>query len=258
MIRGLIAGSGVERSHLAGIGVCAPGPLNVRRGMILTPPNFPSWSRMPLKEIVETEIGPPTLVDNDASAAALAEKWFGPARSSDNFVYLLGESGIGCGIVSNGDIFSAHGVAGEVGHTKIDLDGLPCDRGNKGCLELYASPTAVEQQMMRAITSGTKTKILELVGGNADRVTCETIIQAARDGDALAGDTLRAMGRALGAGVVNLTNILEPEAIIVGGRLAQAGDLQLDRLREKVAECTMVSDSGRFKCCRTAHRRRPR
>jgi glucokinase len=243
MIRDLIADSGVEREHLAGIGICAPGPLNARRGVILTPPNFPSWNRIPLKEIVEAEIGLPTLVDNDANAAALAEKWFGAARSIDDFVYVLAESGVGCGIVINGDIFrGAHDVAGEVGHTTIDLDGLPCDCGNTGCLELYASPTAVEQQVMRALGSGAKTRITELVGGSADRVTYEVIIQAARDGDVLAGDTLRAMGRALGAGVVNLINTFDPEAIIVGGRLALAGDLLLDCLRERVAGCTMVSD----------------
>jgi glucokinase-like ROK family protein len=242
LIRSLITESGVERSHLAGIGICAPGPLNARRGVILTPPNFPSWSRIPLKEIVEAEIGLPTLVDNDANAAALAEKWFGAARSIDDFVYILGESGVGCGIVINGDIFrGAHDVAGEFGHTTIDLDGLPCDCGNTGCLELYASPAAVEKQVMRAIGAGARTRVTELVG-EADRVTYEAIIRAAREGDALAGDTLHAMGRALGAGVINLVNTFDPEAILVGGRLALAGDLLLDRLRERVAGCTMVSE----------------
>ena len=243
MIQGLITDSGIERQRLVGIGICAPGPLNARRGLILTPPNFPGWNLTPLKEIVEAETGLPTLVDNDANAAALAERWFGGARNIDNFVYVLGESGVGCGIVINGDIFrGAHDVAGEVGHTTIDLNGLPCDCGNTGCLELYASPAAAEQKVVRAIASGTKTRVLDLANGNPDQVTYELIVQAAQEGDALACNTLRAVSAALGAGVVNLVNTFDPEAFVVGGRLALAGDLLLDRLREMVADCTMVSD----------------
>jgi glucokinase-like ROK family protein len=253
MIRGLIAHAGVERERLAGIGICAPGPLDAHRGLILNPPNFPSWKFTPLKEIVEAETGLPTLVDNDANAAALAEKWFGAARGIDNFIYILGESGVGCGIVISGDIFrGAHDVAGEVGHTTIDLNGLPCDCGNTGCLELYASPAAAEQQVVRAIAAGSRTKVLELANGNPDRVSYELIIQAAQEGDALARSTLNAMSEALGAGVVNLVNAFDPEAIILGGRLALAGDPLLNRLREVVARCTMANDLRQVRVLQSA------
>jgi glucokinase-like ROK family protein len=253
MIRGLIAHAGVERERLAGIGICAPGPLDAHRGVILNPPNFPSWKSTPLKEIVEAETGLPTLVDNDANAAALAEKWFGVARGIDNFIYILGESGVGCGIFINGDIFrGAHDVAGEVGHTTIDLNGLPCDCGNTGCLELYASPAAAEQQVVRAIAAGARTKVLELANDNPDRVSYEIIIQAAQEGDALARNTLHAMSEALGAGVVNLVNAFDPEAIILGGRLALAGDPLFNSLREVVARCTMVSDLRQVRVLQSA------
>jgi N-acetylglucosamine repressor len=243
MIRNLMAHSGVQRRRLAGIGICAPGPLNASRGLILTPPNFPSWRLTPLKEVVEAETGLPTLVDNDANAAALAEKWFGVARAIDNFIYILGESGVGSGIVIDGDIYrGAHDVAGEFGHTTIDVHGLPCDCGNTGCLELYASPSAIEQQVVRAIASGTRTGVLDLAGGNPDRVSYEMVIRAAQGGDAFACSTLRRMTDALAAGVVNLVNAFDPEAIILGGRIALAGDPMLDRLQEVVAGRTMVND----------------
>jgi predicted NBD/HSP70 family sugar kinase len=243
LIRDLISGAGVAPQRVSGIGICAPGPLNARRGLLLTPPNFPNWDSLPLVQIVEQETGLPAFIDNDANAAALAERWFGVARGMDNFAYILAEGGVGSGIFIGGDIYRGeHDVAGEIGHTTIDWHGKRCDCGNRGCLEMYASPASAEQRVQEAVAAGEPTTALELAGGDPDRITYELIVSAAKQGDALARRVLLDMIDALGVGVVNIVNSFDPEAVILGGRLALAGDLLLDRLREIVAERAMVNE----------------
>ena len=241
LIQNLIAGSGVSPAQISGIGICAPGPLNARRGLLLTPPNFPTWGNTPLQMIVECQTGLPTFIDNDANACALAERWFGMARMIDNFVYILAEGGVGSGIVIGGDIFRGqHDVAGEIGHTTIDMHGPKCDCGNHGCLELYASPASIEQRVSAAVQAGERTLALDLADGKPGLITFERIVAAAQQGDALARQALLEMSDALGVGVVNVVNSLDPEAVILGGRLALAGDLLLERLREIVASRAMI------------------
>jgi N-acetylglucosamine repressor len=244
LIRDLISRSGVPPSRVRGIGICAPGPLNARRGLLLTPPNFPNWGRTPLRQIVEQETGLPTFIDNDANAGALAERWFGIARSMDNFVYILAGAGVGSGIVINGDIYRGeHDVAGEIGHCTIDMNGPRCDCGNCGCLEMYAAPTAIEQRVLRAVESGERTLALDLAEGNPDLITFELIVNAAREGDTLARRVLLDMIDALGVGVVNVVNSFDPEAVILGGRLTLAEDLVVERLQEIVADRAMANES---------------
>jgi predicted NBD/HSP70 family sugar kinase len=244
LIQDLITRSGVPLARVSGIGICAPGPLNARRGLLLTPPNFPNWGSTPLQQIVERETGRPTFIDNDANAGALAERWFGIARSIDNFVYILAGAGVGSGIVIGGDIYRGeHDVAGEIGHSTIDMNGPRCDCGNRGCLEMYASPTAVEQRVLKAVESGEPTLVLALAGGEPDLITFELIVTAAEQGDALARRVLLDMIDALGVGVVNVVNSFDPEAIILGGRLTLAGDLVVERLQQIVTERAMVNES---------------
>jgi predicted NBD/HSP70 family sugar kinase len=241
LIQDLIAGSDVSPAQISGIGICAPGPLNARRGLLLTPPNFPTWGNTPLQVIVEGQTGLPTFIDNDANACALAERWFGMARGIDNFVYILAEGGVGSGIVIGGDIFRGqHDVAGEIGHTTIDRHGPRCDCGNHGCLELYASPAGIEQRVSGAVHAGEQTLALDLADGKPERITFEKIVAAAQQGDALARQALLEMSDALGVGIVNVVNSLDPEAVILGGRLALAGDLLLERVREIVASRAMI------------------
>ncbi len=240
LIQTLISEAGVDREKIRGVGICAPGPLDARRGALISPPDFPGWSNLPISEIVERETGLPVFLDNDANAAALAEKWFGVARDLDNFAYILMEDGIGGGIVINGDVYGGdHSVAGEIGHTTVELNGERCGCGNRGCLELYAAPVVAERRVYEAITSGQESLVEELVEGQLDRITFELVAQAALQNDRVALDVLNAIADALAVGVVNVINAFDPHAVVLGGKIGLVGDLILNRVQEQVSQRCM-------------------
>jgi|SRR3990170_154145 len=236
LIQTLITQSGVDPTRISGIGICAPGPLDAQRGMLIAPPNFPSWPSTPIASIVESEIGFPTFLDNDANAAALAEKWFGGAKELNNFIYILIEDGVGGGLVFNGDIYRGeHDVAGEIGHMTIDFNGPRCDCGNLGCLELYTSPRTVEEYLLKAIASGQTTLVKKMTDSSPQQVTFESVVKAAMQGDAIAREAMFRFTDALVVGVVNVINMFDPGAVVLGGKIGLAGDLILPRLKQEVA-----------------------
>ncbi len=234
LINKLIDKSGIERKHILGVGICAPGPLDARKGILIAPPNFPGWPNTSLSQIVEKETGFPTFLDNDANAAALAEKWFGAARDIDNFVYLLIEDGVGGGLVINGDIYRGHhDVAGEIGHMTIQADGAQCGCGNYGCLELYASPRTAEEFVSRAIAAGRTSMITDLCA-EKEEANFEKIAKAAHVGDTLALESLQPIERALIIGITNIINLYDPETVIIGGKISLIGDLIQNELQDQV------------------------
>ena len=150
-----IAGSGVPVEQILGIGVAAPGPVDVTAGALLNVPNFPGWSGLPLRQLLSRRLPVPVHITRDANACALAEKWFGVARDLDQYLCVVAATGIGGSLVLNGDIFGgANFLAGEFGHVTINPDGERCDCGNVGCLELYASPQAMARRATEAIEAG--------------------------------------------------------------------------------------------------------
>ena len=240
LIRTLVAESGVDRDKIIGIGIGVPGPLDIRQGTLISSPNFPAWDGTPLRRIIEEEVRIATFLDNDANVCALAEKWFGVAREMDDFVYILADTGVGGGIMIDGDICrGVHDIAGEIGHMTIHLDGPRCVCGNFGCLELYASPLVATELVRRAVAGGRMSCAVELVGGDAEKISFEVVVQAAQQGDALALEALDSITKALAVGISNVINTLDPEAVLVGGRISLAGDLVLDKLREIVAQRIM-------------------
>jgi len=237
LIETLLRKSGVERERVVGVGISAPGPLDARQGVLISPPNFPGWPQTPIRQIVEEKTGFRTFLDNDANSAALAEKWFGTGRELESFGYILAEDGVGGGLVFNGDIFRGmHDVAGEVGHATIDFQGPRCDCGNYGCLELYASPRAAEDHVRAAIQNGEPSLVEDMAGGRAEEISFEMIAAAAAQGDRVARQALQNIARALGAGVVNLINTFDPDAVIIGGKVCVAADLLLPAIQEVVEE----------------------
>lgn len=225
MLHRLIERSKLERHQILGIGICAPGPLDAARGVFLAPPNFPGWKNTPVKDIIQKELGIPTFLEQDANACALAEKWFGNAREYENFVYLLGDGGLGGGLFLHGDIYRGdHNIAGEIGHTTIDLNGPPCSCGNLGCLELFASPKAVVQQMVYALNSGKSSLVLDMISGQLSKLTFQAIVHAAEQGDALSLEMISSMGKALAAGIINIINIFDPQAVVIGGQIVLVED----------------------------------
>ena len=207
---------------IAAVGVGAPGVIHAETGVVVKSPNFPDWNNLPLKKELEIALALPVSIENDANAAALGEQWRGAGRGLASMIFLTLGTGVGGGIVLDGRIWpGADGMAGEIGHMTIIPDGRKCGCGNIGCLEMYASSRGI------VMTYQERSARLQVI-------TSEEIYQAARDGDALAGDVMNDMGRLLGIGIANLINIFNPEMIVIGGGVKDAWPLFMEAVREEI------------------------
>jgi len=228
-IKRAISQAGITAAQLAAICIGAPGLSNPETGVIFTSPHLPGWKDVPLKTIVEEETGIKTLLVNDANAAALGEMYFGAAKGARNFIYITISTGIGGGIVIDGEIYAGSlGTAGEIGHMTIDTNGPKCNCGNTGCWETLASGTALAREAKQRISGGAKTSILEYADGDVNKVNAETVHKAAQQGDTLAKELIARTSYYIGVGLTNLINIFNPELIIIGGGLANIGDILLE------------------------------
>jgi glucokinase len=219
----------VALSSLACAGVGAPGLVDPRQGMVFTSPHLPGWRDVRLRDMVEEGLGKRTFLINDANAAALGELQFGAARGARNFIYVTLSTGIGGGIVIDGELYSGTiGAAGEVGHMTIDDRGPLCNCGNRGCWETLASGTALAREARQRMEQGVSTSILEYAQGDVAKVTAQAVHDAARGGDSLARELIARTGYYVGVGLANLINIFNPELIVIGGGLSNIGDILLE------------------------------
>ena len=203
------------RKSLAGIGVGIPGPVNSKKGIVPCSPHLKGWEGLRLQKILESKTGLKTVLANDANAAALGEKIFGQGRDVQDFIYMTVSTGIGGGVVVNGRLIEGTGyVAGEVGHMTLVPDGDSCKCGKTGCLEAYASGTALANFAKRELKRTGKSALPYMKDG---QVTAQALGQAAKKGDALAIGVYRRCGFYLGIGVANLLNILNPQKVVLGG-----------------------------------------
>src|SRR5687768_7355174 len=229
-----IAHTGARRDDMIGIGVGAPGPLDRERGVVITTPNL-GWKNFPLRDVVSERARLPVRIDNDANCATLGEWWLGAARGANNVIGMTIGTGIGGGIILNGELFhGASDVAGELGHTTIDSTGRRCKCGNYGCLEAYASGPAIADRAREALAGAEASILIEMVGGQIDLITAQTVYDAALRDDALAREVVRDTARFLGAGIANMLNMLNPNVVVVMGGVTQAGDALMDPLRAEV------------------------
>ncbi len=190
--------------------------------------HLPGWQDVPLRDIISRELGKAVYLINDANAAAVGELRYGAGREANNFIYITVSTGIGGGIIINGEIYTGStGTAGELGHMVIDDNGPLCSCGNTGCWDMLASGTALTAEAKRLIESGANTKILEHAGGTIDKINAEVIHEAALAGDKLANRLIARNAYYLGVGLANLINIFNPEAIVIGGGLSNIGDMLL-------------------------------
>ena len=174
---------------------------------------------------------------NDANMAALGEHYFGAGRGVRHLIYITMGTGVGGGIILGGKLYGgACGAAGEIGHTTIDVNGPRCNCGNLGCWEVLGSGTALAREARQRMEAGAPTSILEEAGGDLSKVTAQTVSVAAQQGDPLALELVGQVSYYLGVGLVNLVNIFNPELILIGGGLAQMGDMLLQPAREMVRE----------------------
>jgi glucokinase len=234
---GLMSQSNTEPSQLGGISIAAAGAIDSGRGLITVSPNLPGWRDVPLGEMVREKYRVDAFLVNDASAAALGEHRFGAGRGVSNLILLTLGTGIGGGIVINGEMYDgACGSAGEIGHMVIDTDGPECGCGNRGCLEALASGTAVAREAISRISKGEESSLVDMVAGEIGSITAEEVSTAARNGDSLALAVLSQAAHYLGVGMVNLVNIFNPEMIILGGGMAQLGSLFIGPAKKVVAE----------------------
>ena len=219
----------IEAAGLAGIGIACAGGIDTERGVVVTPsPNLPDWYNVPLREEIEKRFGAPTAVLNDANAAALGEQRFGAGRGKKHLVLLTLGTGIGGGIVIDGKLYQGVcGAAGELGHMTVDESGPACGCGNTGCLEMLASGRAIAREAARRINAGEKS----LLTGD---ITAEKVAIAAKEGDTLAKEVIGGAAHYLGVGLVNIVNIFSPEMIVLGGGMAEIGEILLGPAKELV------------------------
>lgn len=205
---------------LAGIGICAPGPLDPRTGVILNPPNVPCWRNYPLAAEVQQAFGLPVRVDNDAKAAALAEALWGAGAGYRIVFYATLGTGIGTGVIFDKRIYHGRtGSATEGGHITIDYHGPRCACGKLGCIEALCSGTAIAERARAGLAKlrQEKSKLPALAAGNLEHLHAETVGEAYRQGDALATSVLEETADLLTIWLGNIIDFLEPEVIVLGG-----------------------------------------
>src|ERR1700728_1812135 len=206
---------------VSGIGMCAPGPLDPRTGVVINPPNLPGWRNFPLAAEISKIYQLPVRLDNDGNAAALAEALWGAGRGYRNVFCATIGTGIGTGIVFDRHIYHGRtGAAAEGGHMTIDYRGPRCGCGKLGCIEVLASGPAIARRASEIIAAGRSSSILESAGGRLDRITSEMVGRASLGGDSLAKEVLQETALVLTAWLGNIVDLLEPDVMIIGGGVA--------------------------------------
>ncbi|MGH7602414.1 MAG: ROK family protein [Gemmatimonadaceae bacterium] len=230
-----MAETGAQRGDFLGVGIGSPGPLDRENGIVIITPNL-GWKNFPLRDEISSRVHLEATLDNDANCATLGEFWCGAAVGGRNVVGMTLGTGIGGGLILEGKLYhGASDVAGEIGHTTIDLNGRRCKCGNYGCLEAYASGPAIAERAKEAVLGDeTESILLSLVGGDLKKISAQTVYEAAKRGDTLATEVVRETGRILGAGVSNLLNIFNPDVVVMAGGVTQAGDELFKPLRAEV------------------------
>jgi len=223
--------------QISGIGVATPGLVDPWQGIAFSPVNLPGWEDVRLKDVMESRFKCPTRVGNDANLAALGEYRFGAGRGSRNMIYLTISTGIGGGIINEGQlVLGRRGFAGEVGHCTIDANGPRCRCGNLGCLEAMASGSALARDARAAIADGQASLMLRLAGGDPNAIDGEIIAQAVVRGDDLAKRLVDRAGVYIGIAIVNLMYIFDTELFVLGGGVSNLGDPLFAAIKRTVAE----------------------
>ena len=229
--------AGLSKDEIKAIGIAVAGISNPETGILYTSPNLPGWKDVPVRDMIQRELGIKTFLTNDARAAALGEFCFGAGKGARNLIYITLSTGIGGGIIIDGKLYEgAGGAAGEIGHMTIDVNGPQCNCGNTGCWETLASGTALAREAKRRIEQGASTAILSHSKGKIGLVTAQSVHAAALEGDKLARELIRQTGCYVGVGLANLINIFNPELIIIGGGLSHVGDMLMEPAKEVAKE----------------------
>ncbi|GGS03543.1 transcriptional regulator [Streptomyces nojiriensis] len=223
----LIADIGVGLEKVIGVGLGVPGPIDVESGTLGSTAILPGWAGINPRQELSQRLGVPVYVDNDANLGALGELVWGSGRGVKDLAYIKVASGVGAGLVINGQIYRGPGgTAGEIGHITLDESGPVCRCGNRGCLETFAAARYV---------------LPLLQGTHGPELTMERVVELAREGDPGCRRVITDVGRHIGSGVASLCNLLNPSRVVLGGSLAEAGELVLAPIRESVGRYAIPS-----------------
>ena len=238
LITDLTHESGLPSGSIKAVGVGVPGTPDIDTGVIQILPNLPGkWLNVPLQSILEEKVQLPTVLINDVRAITLGEWTFGAGRGAQTLACLAIGTGIGGGVVVNGQFhLGIGGTAGEFGHQVVEANGLPCGCGGRGCLELYASGPAIAAMGVKEVMHGHTTRIGELVNYDLNLINAGVIAQAAKEGDEIAKAILAKAGMYLGIAVGNILGVISPQKVIFGGGVSVAGDLLLEPIVQTVTE----------------------
>ncbi|HET9861670.1 MAG TPA: ROK family transcriptional regulator [Nocardioidaceae bacterium] len=229
LTRKALAEHGIERPSGVGIGV--PGPVDFHRGVPVSPPIMPGWDGYPVRDAVSRELGCPVLLDNDVNVMALGEQHSGVARTAEDFLFVKIGTGIGCGIVVDGDLYrGVDGCAGDIGHIRVEDFGPTCACGNTGCLEAFFGGAALARDATAAARSGRSPALADLLERNGS-LTAEDVAVAVSQGDAQAVQLIRDGGRRVGEVLASLVSFFNPGLIVIGGRVTGLGHALLAEIR---------------------------
>lgn len=227
LVRRLIAGTGIDPSKIIGVGLGVPGPIDVETGTLGSTAILPGWAGTNPRDELAERLRVPVHVDNDANLGALGELVWGAGRGAADLAYIKVASGVGAGLVINGQIYRGPGgTAGEIGHITLDESGPVCRCGNRGCLETFTAARYVLPLLHSA---------------HGTDLTVTRMVQLAREGDPGCRRVISDVGRHIGSGVANLCNLLNPRRVVLGGDLADSGELVLAPIRESVSRYAIPS-----------------
>lgn len=225
---------------LQGIGIGVPGIIDMKTGMVRESPNLPGWTESPVRAEIEKRLGTRVILENDANVAALGEKWLGAGRDVEDLAVLTLGTGVGGGIILGGRILHGMtGMAGEFGHVTVEPDGVRCGCGNHGCLEQYASATAVVRMAKEAIASGALSELSRATDPDAE-FSAKAVYNLAIQGDEESKKIFRRVGRALGIALADLVNALNLPMYVIGGGVSSAWDAFSPVIFEELRQRSMV------------------
>jgi len=226
--------TGLQKEEFAGVGIGCPGSINSKFGVCNFSPNL-HWVNAPIVEQISTFVGLPAKLSNDANVAALGEAKFGAGKNYNDVILVTLGTGVGGGIILNGKLFEGReGMGAEIGHMIIQVEGAQCTCGLRGCLESYASATALVRDTRIAMTSHPESLLWEYVEGDLNKVNGRTPFECAKKGDETALAVIDRYEDYLAVGLINYCNIFRPDVIIIGGGLSNQRDYLLEPLRKKL------------------------
>lgn len=220
--------------QICGIGVGSPGPLSVSEGVVYSSPNL-GWDHVPIRQILEDEFGVRVELGNDANVAGLAEWRFGAGEQCRNMIYVTVSTGIGGGIIVDKQLLlGSQDFAGEIGHMIVVENGPLCGCGRRGCFEALASGTAIARRAQEIARLGVPTAMIDLAGGEVDRIDSAVVARADAAGDKVASEVLDEAIRYLSIGLGNLVTIFNPDRIVIGGGVSNIGERLFEPLRQMI------------------------